>query len=635
MDRWARVRGGGGEAGFSLIEVLAAIMVLGIVMTSLTSFFVTSLKALNQQSNRQTAVQVADGGMEMVRALKASSILTGRDKTSSDTQWNNPVTGVSGYLADMLETWDATAAAGAGSTATVPTAAKNLTVNSIPFAQNFYVGQCWQPTDGGTCDTSATAGDVVFLRVVVAVTWTCGANTCAYVAETLVSASTDPVFNSNDTAQPPKVLTANTQSSDATVPASVQFTASGGAPPLTWSATGLPAGLTISSAGLVSGSPTTPGTYSATVSVSDARQLVGTAGITWTVTAPPSLTNPGSQTSTVGNAVSLTITESGGATPLSWAVAYPASWGATGLPPGLSINASTGVISGTPTTTGPAATVTVTVTDASGQSVSTAFTWAVVPGVTTPAAQSSEVGVAATAVQVTASGGTTPYTYAASGLPAGLSISGSGKITGTPTAAGTSTVTVTVTDATGAAAKTSGFTWTVVAVPAVTSPTSSARSTSQGSSVSLQATVSGGVSPYTWSAANLPTGLSISTGGLISGTASAGTRYLSTVTVTDGNGVSASVTLAWSVTSGTQLRVSSPTTDLTDSVNTSPSVTVNSNAGNGAKTWTATGLPPGISINSSGTVSGTFTTRGSYTTKLTVTDASNTKAVFMFVWTVQ
>ncbi|MGY0232148.1 S8 family serine peptidase [Longispora urticae] len=82
------------------------------------------------------------------------------------------------------------------------------------------------------------------------------------------------------------------------------------------------------------------------------------------------------------------------------------------------------------------------------------------PSVTSPGNQSTKVGTAVD-LQLQASGGSTPYSWSASGLPAGLSIaSGTGRITGTPTTQGSSNVTVTVTDAasrTGSAP----FTWTV------------------------------------------------------------------------------------------------------------------------------------------------------------------------------
>ncbi|MDG4811152.1 S8 family serine peptidase [Micromonospora sp. WMMD1120] len=82
------------------------------------------------------------------------------------------------------------------------------------------------------------------------------------------------------------------------------------------------------------------------------------------------------------------------------------------------------------------------------------------PTVTNPGNRTPAVGQAVD-VQVQGSGGTTPYTWSASGLPAGLTIGAStGRITGSATTAGTSTVTVTLTDAAGRTA-TATFTWTV------------------------------------------------------------------------------------------------------------------------------------------------------------------------------
>jgi serine protease len=139
---------------------------------------------------------------------------------------------------------------------------------------------------------------------------------------------------------------------------------------LTYSATGLPAGLSISSSGLISGTPTTAGTSTVTVTASSGTAS-GTTSFTWTVnsqsTETVTVTNPGNQTSTVGTAVSkqISATDSAGKT---------LTYSATGLPAGLSISSS-GLISGTPTT---AATSSVTVTASSGTaSGSTSFSWTV------------------------------------------------------------------------------------------------------------------------------------------------------------------------------------------------------------------------------------------------------------------
>jgi hypothetical protein len=92
----------------------------------------------------------------------------------------------------------------------------------------------------------------------------------------------------------------------------------------------------------------------------------GSGGIANTVT----VTNPGSQTGTAGTAASLQIQASDSAS------GQTLTYSASGLPAGLSINASTGLISGTPTTAGTSS-VTVTVKDGTGASGSTSFSWTI------------------------------------------------------------------------------------------------------------------------------------------------------------------------------------------------------------------------------------------------------------------
>ncbi|MEZ0066390.1 hypothetical protein ABIA32_002400 [Streptacidiphilus sp. MAP12-20] len=168
------------------------------------------------------------------------------------------------------------------------------------------------------------------------------------------------------------------------------------------------------------------------------------------------LTNPGNQTSTVGTAASLQISgsDSGGAS---------LSYTATGLPAGLSISSS-GLISGTPSAAGTSS-VTVTATDSTSATGSTTFSWTVNPvstetvSVTNPGNQTGTLGVAVSKqISATDSAGKS-LTYSATGLPAGLSISSSGLISGTPTAAGTSSVKVTASS--GTASGSASFSWTV------------------------------------------------------------------------------------------------------------------------------------------------------------------------------
>jgi subtilase family serine protease len=147
---------------------------------------------------------------------------------------------------------------------------------------------------------------------------------------------------------------------------------------LTYSATGLPAGLSInSSTGLITGTPTTSGSNSVTVTAKDTTGATGSASFTWTINAATgntvTVTNPGSQTGTVGTAVSLQIKATDSAS------GQTLTYSATGLPAGLSISATTGLITGTPTTAGTYS-VTVTAKDTTGATGSASFTWTISTG---------------------------------------------------------------------------------------------------------------------------------------------------------------------------------------------------------------------------------------------------------------
>jgi serine protease len=157
---------------------------------------------------------------------------------------------------------------------------------------------------------------------------------------------------------------------------------------LTYSATGLPAGLSInSSSGLITGTPTTAVTASVTVTATDTTGASGGASFSWTIPAPNTVTvtNPGGQASAYGASASLQISAGDSAT------GQTLTYGASGLPAGLSINASTGLISGTATAVG-SSNVTVTATDTTNSSASTSFTWTVTKAGTQLVASTATTG---------------------------------------------------------------------------------------------------------------------------------------------------------------------------------------------------------------------------------------------------
>jgi hypothetical protein len=153
----------------------------------------------------------------------------------------------------------------------------------------------------------------------------------------------------------PVITSATTASGTTGQSFSYQITATGS--PTNYNATGLPLSLAIDrSTGLISGTPTQACTNVVALSATGAGGI-GTAGLTVTITAPapPVITSSLSATGTVGQAFSYQITASGS----------PTNYNATGLPPGLGINASSGLISGAPTTNG-VASVTISARNGSG-----------------------------------------------------------------------------------------------------------------------------------------------------------------------------------------------------------------------------------------------------------------------------
>ena len=140
------------------------------------------------------------------------------------------------------------------------------------------------------------------------------------------------------------------------VPYSVTLAAAGGVSPYTWAlASGtLPAGLNISAAGVISGTPTTVGSSNFKVQVTDVqtpKQAVDTASKTITVNQPLAISTTSLTSGSVGVPYSGVISATGGVPAVPPAPPYTFTITSGTLPAGLTLS-STGVISGTPTTQG-------------------------------------------------------------------------------------------------------------------------------------------------------------------------------------------------------------------------------------------------------------------------------------------
>jgi hypothetical protein len=224
------------------------------------------------------------------------------------------------------------------------------------------------------------------------------------------------------------------------------FTQSGGVAPITFStASVLPAGLLFAANGTLSGTPTVTGNFPITVTATDTNGCTGTGATYTLVISCPTITvnNPAVTTGTAGSAFSQIFTQSGGIAPATFSTG-------SALPAGLSL-AANGTLSGTPTATGTFP-ITVTATDAYGcTGTGAVYTLVISCAVITVTPVSLPGGTTGTAYSqtITASDGTAPYTYSVTSgaLPAGLTLSAAGLLSGIPSASGTFPITVTATDA--------------------------------------------------------------------------------------------------------------------------------------------------------------------------------------------
>jgi hypothetical protein len=394
------------------------------------------------------------------------------------------------------------------------------------------------------------------------------------------------------------------------------MTATGGASPYTWSATGLPSPLTIgSSSGVISGTPNAAFSGTVTIKVTDNNGFTATITPTLTINAALSISPSTLPAGMVSHAYSQTMTASGGASPYTWS--------ATGLPGPLTIGSSSGVISGTPTAAS-SGTVTIKVTDNNGATatITPTLTISAALGISPTTLPAGMVGQAYSQT-MSATGGASPYTWSATSLPSPLTIgSSSGVISGTPTAAASGTVTIKVTD-------NNGFTATITPTLTISTALSISPSTLPAGTVnqaySQAMSASGGTSPYTWSATGLPSPLTIgSSSGVISGTPTAAFSATVTIKVTDNNGFTATITPTLTINAALSI---SPTTVSAGMVSHAYSQTMTASGGASPYTWSATGLPSPLTIgSSSGVISGTPTAASSGTVTIKVTDNNGATA---------
>ncbi len=239
-----------------------------------------------------------------------------------------------------------------------------------------------------------------------------------------------------------------------------------------------------------------------------------------------------------------------------------------------------------------------------------------------------------------ATGGTPAYTYqlaTGSTLPSGLAISSSGLISGTPTTGGTSNFNITATDSKNCTATTT-FTLQVNSTLALGPATLPNGVVGTAYPAQTLPAATGGSTPYTYIATNVPPGLSFDPSTrAITGTPTTAGNYIITLRATDsqGNFVTRDYPITVTASTPSLTLASGALPDGTVGVNYPTQTLAAANGGTTPYNYSATGLPPGLSFNpTTREVTGIPTTSGNYTIVLTVTDTEARTATANYTVTI-
>ena len=403
------------------------------------------------------------------------------------------------------------------------------------------------------------------------------------------------------------------------------LSASSGTAPYAYSITNgsLPSGISLNPAtGALSGIPSAGGLYTFTVTATDANSATGSRAYAWTVqVAPPTAGAVSATVAANSSANPITLNLSGGAA-TSVAVASAAGHG-TATASGTSITYTpTAGYSGTDS-------FTYTATNASGTSTPATVSVTVASPTISISPLSLPNGTIGTAYSqaISASGSLAPYTYAISSgsLPAGLSLSPAGALSGTPTVSGNFNFTVTATDSgTPISTAARAYSFTINALPPVAGAVS-ATVAANSSANPITLNLSGGATTSVAVTSAPSHGTATASGTSITYTPTAGYSGADsfTYTATNSSGTSSPATVA--------VTISAPTIGISPTVlpaatpNVAFNTTVSASGGTAPYSYAISSgsLPSGISLNTAtGTLSGTPLVVGPYNFTVTVTDAN-------------
>jgi uncharacterized repeat protein (TIGR03803 family) len=397
-------------------------------------------------------------------------------------------------------------------------------------------------------------------------------------------------------------LTRSATATQLTTSFSYQITASN--TPTSFKATGLPTGVTVNSTGLISGTPTTNGTFTVVLSASNTKGI-GTAPLTLVVQKEPVpvVTSTSTVSGTGDFAFSTQVT----------ATNLPTSYSALNLPTGLAIDPSTGLISGTPTVDG-SFSPTVSAINVGGTGSAILPIVLAVPPAPSLTGTVQESGTGDYGFDYQINNGGYAATFTGLGLPTGVTVDPStGLITGTPTQTGTFSGTLTAVNLGGTASESFDLVVATPPPPTITSDLSATGTTQTEFDYQIETAANAA----SYSSTGLPSGLSLNDStGLISGTPTATGTFSGSISALNLGGTD---TEAFTVTVLLHPPVVSSALTATGTVGKAFSYQTSANFG--PTGYDATGLPGGLTIDpSSGIISGTPVTNGTFGVVLSATN---------------
>ncbi|HWC35424.1 MAG TPA: hypothetical protein VG650_11440 [Mycobacteriales bacterium] len=198
-----RLGGNPADGGFGMVEMVAALIVIGLASAASAAFFITSIGGANGNKSRTTAAYVADQAIEEITALPPSDLVYGRTKTAVTALWATAAATKLKISSQDDETSGADYDTNTGHTPYIPTQTTR-TVNNIVFTVYNFIDVCWMDVAAGVCGPNqhpATGHDTnKEYRASVDVHWVssggCHAG-CDYSTSTIIDPSSDPTYNSD------------------------------------------------------------------------------------------------------------------------------------------------------------------------------------------------------------------------------------------------------------------------------------------------------------------------------------------------------------------------------------------------------------------------------------------------------